>query len=75
MGGKRYAVFVIDEFSRFVFYESIKLKSEAGAATQGISPEEREERRAVAKIQRARALRMLQVLGAAPDSHDAEAEK
>ncbi len=31
VGGYRYVVFVIDEFSRFVFIEFIKLKSEAGS--------------------------------------------
>jgi hypothetical protein len=34
VGGYRYVVFVIDEFSRFVFIEFIKLKSEADAAVK-----------------------------------------
>ena len=33
-GGYRYIVFAIDEYSRYVFYDIIKLKSEAGASVE-----------------------------------------
>ena len=35
-GGYRYIVFAIDEYSRYVFFDLIKLKSEAASAVQRI---------------------------------------